>query len=119
MHQDQFYLFELYSYTDVGKNQQKYTLSLPGKFIRSLNFIPSGGNTLICTGMYASAGKISVEGVFTFTYDLVSKEVKGLNTKELGSELISLGFDQNELRPSNGALTINRSGIPFHISCQT
>lgn len=107
------YTYQLYRYSDEGKTEDIYTLSLPGKFIRSLNYFPSNGNTIICTGMYASTGKISVEGSFAFNFDLLSKQTNGLSTKEFGTELISMGFNPNELNRFKRSISNKQEWDPF------
>ncbi len=107
------YTYQLYRYTDEGKTEDIYTLSLPGKFIRSLNYLPVDGNTILCTGMYASTGKISVEGSFAFNFDLGSKQTNGLSTKELGTELISMGFNPNELNRFKRSISNKQEWDPF------
>lgn len=107
------YSFQLYRYSDAGKSQDIYELSLPGKFIRSLNIHPVAGEKVICTGMYGSTGKISVEGAFSFSYDLNSKQVNDLSTKELGKDLISLGFDPTELKRFKRSIDNKQEWDPF------
>lgn len=107
------YTYQLFRYSDNGKNEDIYTLTLPGKFIRSLAFEPAGSNAVICTGMYASPGKISVEGSFVFSLDLDSKQPAGLNFKEFGNDLISLGFNQNELSRFKRSISNKQEWDPF------
>jgi hypothetical protein len=107
------YTYQLYRYSDAGRTEDIYTLSLPGKFIRTLNYLPDAGNTIICTGMYASEGKISVEGSFAFNFDLASKQVNNLSTKEFGTELTSLGFDKNELNRFKRSISNKQEWDPF------
>jgi len=107
------YTYQLYRYTDAGRTEDVYPISLPGKFIRTLSYMPAPGNTIICTGMYASPGKISVEGSFAFSYDLASKQVNNLSTKEFGTELTSLGFDKNELNRFKRSISNKQEWDPF------
>lgn len=107
------YTHQLYRYSEAGNREDLYELSLPGKFIRSLNFLPVDGNSVICSGMYGSEGKISVEGAFAFTYDMSAKMVNGLSTKELGKDLISQGFDPNELRRFKRSIDNKQEWDPF------
>lgn len=107
------YSYELYKYTANDQNADIHPLSIPGKFIRSLSFTPTGNNSIFCFGMYAKSEKISVEGGFAFTYDLTTKQVIGLSTKEMSKELLSQDLDPTELKRFRRSIDNKQEWDPF------
>lgn len=92
------YTFELYKYTQQAPNPVNYSMRIPGKFIRSVNFSTSDKNIITCFGVYAAPGRISVEGSFCFDLDMDSKQTSQLVTGDFGKDLLGRGLDADELR---------------------
>jgi hypothetical protein len=108
------YTCELMRFSENGSKDESNTLKLDGKFIRSINFQPSGGNKVLCTGMYSGIGKISVEGSFAFNYDISAKKVENLSTRDLGQELISMGFQPDELNRFRRSISNKQEWDPYN-----
>jgi hypothetical protein len=107
------YTFELNKYSPKGEKIENFSILLPGKFIRSLNFFPSGNSIVRCIGMYAAPGKISVEGAFSFDLNLETKEISNLGTKELGQELLSRELNPDELRRFRRSIDSKQEWDPY------
>lgn len=107
------YTCELIRFSENDEKDKSITLKLDGKFIRSMNFKPSGGNNVLCTGMYSGAGKISVEGSYVFNYNFSTKKIENLSTMELGQELISKGFEPEELNRFRRGISNKQEWDPY------
>jgi hypothetical protein len=112
------YTFELYKYTQQAPDPVNYSMAIPGKFIRSVNFSASDKNIITCFGVYAAPGKISVEGSFSFDLDMDSKQISQLFTSDFGKDLLSRGLDANELRRFRRSIDNKQEWDPYdyHLS---
>jgi hypothetical protein len=107
------YTFELYQYTQQAPDPVNYSMTIPGKFIRSVNFATSHKNIITCYGVYGAPGRISVEGSFCFDLDMDSKQVSQLYTSDFGKDLLSRGLDDNELRRFRRSIDNKQEWDPY------
>lgn len=107
------YAYHLYRLSDGGKKEDHYKLELPTKFVRSLNFLPSANNSVICTGIYSNTGTISALGSFTFNLNTSTSQIGNVNTKEFGTDLISQGFEEDELKRFKRSIDDKGEWDPF------
>lgn len=108
------YTCELFRFSENGSKDERNTLKLDGKFIRSINFQPLVGNSVLCTGMYSGTGKISVEGSFVFNYNISAGKVENLSTRDLGQELISMGLQPEELNRFRKSMSNKQEWDPYN-----
>jgi hypothetical protein len=107
------YTFEFYKYSQQGVKVDNYSIALPGKFIRSINFFPSDNGIVKCIGMYAAPGKISVEGAFSFDLNQETRLISNLSTKEFGQELLSRDLNQDELKRFRRSIDNKQEWDPY------
>ena len=107
------YVYHLYRLSDSGKKEDHYKLELSNKFIRSLNFLPSANNSVICTGIYSNKGTISAVGSFTFNLNTSTSQIGNVDTKEFGTDLISQGFEEDELKRFKRSIDDKSEWDPF------
>jgi len=107
------YTFELFKYTQQAPDPLNYSMAIPGKFIRSMNFSTSDKNIITCFGVYAAPGKISVEGCFSFDLAMDSKQTSQLVTSDFSKDLLSSGLDENELRRFRRSIDNKQEWDPY------
>jgi len=106
------YVYHLYRLADGGKKEDHYKLEIPNKFVRSLNLSPSN-NSVICTGIYSNPGTISAVGSFAFSLNTSTGQIGNVNTKEFGTDLISQGFEEDELKRFKRSIDDKSEWDPF------
>ena len=107
------YTFEMNKYMQYLPEAINYSVAIPGKFIRSMNFSASDGNSITCFGVYAAPGRISVEGSFCFDIAMDSKQTSQLVTSDFGNDLLSHGLDQNELKRFRRSIDNKQEWDPY------
>jgi len=110
------YTFGIYRYTENQTKPEHFPLTIPQKFIRSLNFSLQENDTIFCTGMYSETGKISVKGSFCFDLNLESKTMSKPNTFEINSELLTRDLDPDELKRFKRSIDNNQEWDPYSYS---
>ncbi|MCX6305921.1 MAG: hypothetical protein NT040_13245 [Bacteroidetes bacterium] len=107
------YTFEFCKYTQQAPEPVNYSMAIPGKFIRSVNFSTSDNNIITCFGVYAAPGRISVDGSFSFNLDLDSKQTSQLFTSDFSKDLLSHGLNDNELRRFRRSIENKQEWDPY------
>lgn len=107
------YTTQLYKFSANGQKQDFINLSIPGKFIRSLTFVPEKNGKILCAGVYSDPGKISAKGTFIFMIDFSSKKITNLEAKEFGIELIEMGFDEKQIKQFRRDIDNKEEWDPF------
>ncbi|MEI6899227.1 MAG: hypothetical protein WCL00_05070 [Bacteroidota bacterium] len=107
------YTFEMNKYMQFLPAPIQYSVAVPGKFIRSMNFSASEGNSITCFGVYAAPGRISAEGSFCFDLAMDSKKVSQLVTSDFGKDLLGRGLDADELRRFRRSIDNKQEWDPY------
>jgi hypothetical protein len=108
------YTTQLYLFTDKGKTRKTVNLDLPGKFIRSLTFLPVKNGKVFCAGIYSAPETISAKGTFAFDLDMQTKKMSNLSIREFDQSLIELGFDENEMKRFKRSIDNKEEWDPFN-----
>jgi hypothetical protein len=107
------YTTQLYRFSDKGNRLVSADLTLPGKFIRSMTFLPEKNGKVLCAGVYSDPGKISARGMFVCDFNFSTKEVSNIETREFGDELIQMGFDEKQIREFRKNIENKEEWDPF------
>jgi hypothetical protein len=110
------YTFEIYRYAQNQTEAEHYSLAVPKKFIRSMNFLLQDNGSVYCAGLYSEPGKISVTGSFSFDLDIDSKSISNLSTMELGSDLLTRDLSPDELRRFRRSIDNKQEWDPYDYS---
>ncbi len=108
------YTYQLYVYMNRGIGEAYTDITLPGKFIRSLNFTPESPDKVICFGIWSAPSTISAKGGFMFSLDAANRQAGDLLEFELDATMIEQGFSEKELNRFKRSMKNKDEWDPFN-----
>jgi hypothetical protein len=92
------YNYEIFAYTDKGKNVKQYPISLEDRFLTDMQIEVLDNKNLVCAGFYSDKGTFSVRGTYFLVVDPVSKAIKTKSFKEFTLDFITQNMTEKEAK---------------------
>jgi hypothetical protein len=90
------YQYKVLSYTQEGKNENEYAVSLPDKFLTDMQIGIRSNQDIVCAGFYSDFGKLSIRGTFFLSIDAKTKAVKTESFKEFDINFITQNMTERQ-----------------------
>jgi len=81
-------------FSNSGKKQKEVIINIPNKSIQNMTFIPVGNDNILCAGSYSEKKLISAKGLFSFKYNIKTKQYRKIYSKELKRKLEDTGLEE-------------------------